>query len=64
LIRIIVLCVQQKKLRLVDRIVNRSSTMFSITIVMLRGEAASLREAEASQPRDCRERTCQTITTL
>ena len=30
---------------------------------MLRGEAASLREAEASQPRDCREPTCQTITT-
>ena len=26
---------------------------------MLRGEAASLREAEASQPRDCREATCQ-----
>jgi hypothetical protein len=30
---------------------------------MLRGEAASLREAEPSQPRDCREPTCQTITT-
>jgi hypothetical protein len=30
---------------------------------MLRGEAALLREAEASQPRDGREPTCQTITT-
>ena len=29
----------------------------------LRGEAVSLREAEASQPQDCREPTCQTITT-
>jgi|SRR6516225_1894903 hypothetical protein len=28
----------------------------------LRGEATSLREAEASQPRDYREPTCQTIT--
>jgi len=40
---------------------NRSSTIIWHHVAMLRG-AASLREAEASQPRECRGPTCQTIT--
>jgi hypothetical protein len=42
---------------------NPSSTIIWHHIAMLGGEAASLREAETSQPRDYRESTSQTITT-